>query len=130
LPVDDGVLALGERPDIARLLRGLDVVVLSSAYGEGTPNVLAEAMATGMPCVTTNVGDAAVLVEDSGIVITPRKSSELVTAIETLVLEAVESRSLRGQRARETIRRSYNLERATDRYHQLCKIVLRPVVAA
>jgi glycosyltransferase involved in cell wall biosynthesis len=51
--------------------------VLSSAYGEGTPNVLAEAIATGIPCVATNVGDAAALVEDSGIVISPQDQLNL-----------------------------------------------------
>ena len=103
LPPLDRVMALGERHDIPRLLRGLDAVVLSSAYGEGTPNVLAEAMATGVPCVTTDVGDAAVLVEDSGLIISPRNPDELAGAIETLVVEAEQARSLRGRRARETI---------------------------
>ncbi len=126
LPRLDRVMALGERPDIPRLLRGMDVVVLSSAYGEGTPNVLAEAMATGVPCVTTDVGDAAVLVEDSGLIISPRNPEELAGAIETLVSEAEQARSLRGQRARETILRWHSLEHAATKYDELCNIVLHP----
>ena len=126
LPPLDRVMALGERPDIPRLLRGMDVVVLSSAYGEGTPNVLAEAMATGVPCVTTDVGDAAVLVEDSGLIISPRNPEELAGAIETLVFEAEQARSLRGQRARETILRWHSLEHAATKYHELCNVVLHP----
>jgi len=129
LPRLDRVMALGERPDIPRLLRGMDVVVLSSAYGEGTPNVLAEAMATGVPCVTTDVGDAAVLVEDSGLIISPRNPEELAGAIETLVSEAEQARSLRGQRARETILRWHSLEHATTKYDELCNIVLHPELA-
>lgn len=124
LPPVDRVMALGERHDIPRLLRAMDVVVLSSAYGEGTPNVLAEAMATGVPCVTTDVGDAAVLVGESGLIISPRNPEELAGAIETLDLEADQARSLRGQRARETIRRWHSLEYAEARYHELCNIVL------
>jgi len=129
LPRLDRVMALGERPDIPRLLRGMDVVVLSSAYGEGTPNVLAEAMATGVPCVTTDVGDAAVLVEDSGLIISPRNPEELAGAIEILVSEAEQARSLRGQRARETILRWHSLEHATTKYDELCNIVLHPELA-
>jgi glycosyltransferase involved in cell wall biosynthesis len=127
LPRLDRVTVLGERHDIARLLRGLDVVVLSSAYGEGTPNVLAEAMATGIPCVATDVGDAAALVEQSGIVISPQNPSELAAAIQSLLYEAAQARALRGQRARETIRRWYNIEGAADRYYELCNVVLNKV---
>ena len=78
LPAVDRILTLGEREDVPRLLRGLDVVVLSSAYGEGTPNIIAEAMATGVPCITTNVGDAAALVGCSGLVVAPRNPHRVV----------------------------------------------------
>jgi glycosyltransferase involved in cell wall biosynthesis len=124
LPAANGVLALGERPDVARLLRGLDVVVLSSAYGEGTPNVLAEAMATGIACITTDVGDAAALVQDSGLVVSPQHPRELAAAIGTLIFEAQEARALRGQRARDMIQRWHNIENTTKLYHELCQSVL------
>lgn len=120
LSVIESVTALGERHDIPRLLRGLDAFVLSSAFGEGTPNVLAEAMASGLPCITTNVGDAAVLVETCGIVISPQSPDELAAAIEALVSEAHQIRKLRGQLARKIIRQRHNIEHATDIYHQLC----------
>jgi glycosyltransferase involved in cell wall biosynthesis len=120
LPAVASVTALGERHDIPRLLRGLDAFVLSSAYGEGTPNVLAEAMASGLACITTNVGDAAVLVENSGIVISPQNPDELAAAIEALVCEAQQTRELRGQLAREIIQQRYNIEHATNTYYELC----------
>jgi glycosyltransferase involved in cell wall biosynthesis len=123
LPTYEHVLALGERRDIPRLLRGMDIIVLSSAYGEGFPNVLAEAMATEIPCVTTDVGDAAALVDGTGLVVPPRNPGALAAAIEMLLSEDAASRTSRGRRARETIQRNYSLKRIAELYHELWQFV-------
>jgi UDP-N-acetylmuramoyl-tripeptide--D-alanyl-D-alanine ligase len=118
------VLCLGERRDVPRLLRGMDIVVLSSAYGEGAPNVLAEAMATEVACITTEVGDAAALVEGCGVIVPPRNPEALARAITTLVCEDPADRARRGRRARDVIRREHSLGRSLSLYHVLWRSIL------
>ncbi len=68
------VRCIGTREDVAEVYSGLDLLVLSS-LAEGTANVLLEAMACEVPCVTTDVGDCARLVAEERFV-SPRRDSE------------------------------------------------------
>jgi glycosyltransferase involved in cell wall biosynthesis len=72
---------LGERNDIPRINAALDVAVSSSAFGEGFSNAIGEAMACGVPCVVTDVGDSGRIVDDTGLVVPPRDPERLSRAI-------------------------------------------------
>lgn len=112
------ILMLGERRDVPRLMRGMDISVLSS-ISEGFPNVVAEAMASGVPCVVTDVGDAALIAGDTGEVVPRRSPRDLAAAIERLATEGVEARQRRGERARQRIAEHYSLARAQENYRRL-----------
>jgi len=109
---------LGRRDDIPRVMAGLDINTLSS-IGEAFPNVLAEAMSCGIPCVTTDVGDAAEIVGDTGIVVPPRDAQALSNGWERLVKLSEQERQELGQRARVRIQTNFQIGDIVQRYEQL-----------
>ena len=72
---------LGAQKEIPIYLNILDLHVLSS-QNEAFPNVLAEAMACGIPCVVTNAGESKYILGDTGWLVEPNNSESLAEAIE------------------------------------------------
>lgn len=114
------VLLLGPRQDVPDILSALDVHVLSSS-AEAFPNVVAEAMACGTPCVTTDVGDAASIVSDTGWVVPPRDSTALASALEIALngWRCREEWAHRQQRCRHRIGQEYSLQKMIARYREI-----------
>ena len=75
------VSLLGERTDVPALVAGFDIAALCSAWGEGFPNVLGEAMASGVPCVATDIGDCGWVLGPHGILVPPRDSEAMRTGL-------------------------------------------------
>lgn len=109
---------LGERADIPRITAALDIAV-SSSYGEGFSNVIGEAMACGIPCVVTDVGDSAFLVGEAGRVIPPRNPQALAAAWAELIEMGRDARMMLGLRARQRIQENFSLPTIAARYAQL-----------
>jgi glycosyltransferase involved in cell wall biosynthesis len=70
LGLDGKLLWVGARNDMVAVYSALDIAT-STSLGEGFSNVIAEAMACGVPCVVTDVGDSAFIVGTTGIVVPP-----------------------------------------------------------
>ena len=79
--LEENIYLLDQRSDIPNILNAIDIHVLSSAYGEGFPNVVAEAMVCGVPCIVTDVGDSKFIVGQFGEVVPPSDSEMLAKAI-------------------------------------------------
>lgn len=110
---------LGLRSDIPYLLSSLDVLVLPSAFGEGFPNIVGEAMACEIPCVVTDVGDSANLVQNFGKVIPPMNVQSLTKALTEMINLSAEERRKIGKMAREHIVKHYAHEATIQRYENL-----------
>jgi glycosyltransferase involved in cell wall biosynthesis len=119
------VKLLGKRDDMARVYSALDIAALSSAFGEGFPNVLGEAMSCGVPCVATDCGDASDILGPTGKVVPRRNSEALADAWSALISIGPEARRSMGAQARERIVRSYNLRAIVGRYDELYSEVSR-----
>lgn len=114
---------LGNRADVHRILAASDVAV-SASTGEGFPNAVGEAMATGIPCVATDVGDTADLVGEAGMIVPPADPQALASGILGLLARSPEDRSSLGLKARARIGNLFGLERMARRYAGVYREVL------
>lgn len=107
---------LGLRNDISDVMAALDVLASSSSYGEAFPSVLGEAMACGVPCAVTDVGDSAFIIGDTGRVVPPGDMAGLAEAIEALLSLSAADRHALGAAARARVAANFEIEAVVRRY--------------
>lgn len=116
LPGKPGLHRLGRRDDVPALLAAADLIVSSSAFGEGFSNAVAEGMAAGLPVVATDVGDGRRIVGPAGRIVPPRDPVALADAVAGLLGE---DRDRLGMAARAHIEANFSIARMLAAYRAL-----------
>ena len=114
LNLDDVLIWAGHHTDMTAVYNAFDIAC-SSSYGEGFPNVLGEAMACGVPCVVTDVGDSALVVGETGKVVPAKDSKALSSAWHEMLLlndEAIMSLSVS---ARKRVMNEFSVKALLDK---------------
>ena len=109
---------LGIRNDIPRLTASLDLCV-SSSTSEAFPLIIIEAMACGVPCVVTDVGDSGEIVGNSGDVVSTKNPEELANACEKILLLNQEDFKEKKILARDRIIEHFSLDKMVSQYEGL-----------
>jgi glycosyltransferase involved in cell wall biosynthesis len=114
--IRERVKLLGIRSDIPTLTAAFDVAILTSAYGEGFPNVLGEALACGVPCVATDVGDSREIAGEEGVIAPVGDVAALAKGVLHLLLRPSERKTTESARMRARALEHYDLRAIARRY--------------
>lgn len=115
LEVPPFIEVLGEREDLPALTASLNIAVSSSAFGEGFPNVVGEAMACAVPVVATDIGDTRWVMDETGRIVPPRDPQKLAEAC----IAILETGLTHDPAARERIERHFSLTSALRAFESL-----------
>jgi glycosyltransferase involved in cell wall biosynthesis len=120
LRLNNHVFLLGPRMDMPRVMTALDAYVSASLWGEGFPNVIGEAMACGVPCVVTDVGDSKTIVAETGLAVRPDRDPNTLSAGLGAILQMDDSvRRRLGRLARKRIETEYSIQEVCAEYDRL-----------
>lgn len=119
LKLEKKIKLIGQIDNILQIMNGIDLYIQSSSYGEGFPNVVAESMACGTPCIVTDVGDASLIVGKSGWVVPPNNPNKLAKAIE-IALKEIKTRKWdkRCNIARLRIKTNFDISKMIKSYNK------------
>jgi len=124
----DRVVLLGIQRDLETVYPCFDLSTLTSSYGEGSPNALLEAMACGIPCVSTDVGDSRDILGECGVTMDSGNPGALA---EAWMAMAIRDPALLAASARARAIDNHRIEQVCLEYEMLYReIALVPVDAS
>lgn len=121
------VRMLGFRDDLLDVFRSLDLFVIPTVEGDTIPQVLMQALAIGLPVVSTTTGSIPDVIGDgeSGFLVPPRDVDALSDRIGRLLADP-ELRAAMGRRGRQRVERSYSIDRMVDELERVYRQVIAP----
>ena len=114
---------IGSRKDVEKIIPGIDVVCSASST-EGFSNSIAEAMACGVPCVVTAVGDSALIVGEAGVIVPPNDAHALAAGLHSLLIRERDDLRALGAEARRRIEENFGIRRMVEQYEILYESLL------
>ena len=118
LGLDDVMIWAGQHTDMLAVYNAFDINS-SPSYSEGFPNVVIEAMACGVPCVVTDVGDSPLIVSDTGIVVPERDSHALASALDKMLLLDKSTLEQLSNAARQRIVKHFSMQFLLNRTEKI-----------
>ena len=109
---------MGEQTDIKNIMYAMDLFCLSSAWGEGFPNVLGEAMSLGIPCITTDIAQCGDIVGSKGVVVPPNDTKALINELKKILELSKSDLKKLSNKSRERIVKNFSLEMTVLKYQE------------
>jgi glycosyltransferase involved in cell wall biosynthesis len=125
LGLGDALMWLPAEANVADVYNGLDVLCSASVFGEGFPNVVGEAMACGIPCVVTDVGDSRLILDQPSLTVRAGDADTLAAAVAAVLAMSSHEREQLGMAGRDRIVHEYSIPRLTWLTEQAIAAVLR-----
>jgi polysaccharide biosynthesis protein PelF len=119
LRLGENVMFLGDRPDVARLMAGMDIFVWLSR-NEGMPHVISEAGAAGLPVIATrdNGSEEQIIHGVTGLFVPHRAPSEVADTVHQLIVDPARRTRL-GSALRSKVEREYSTSVVARRWETL-----------
>ncbi len=122
LGLSKNILWLGEHNDLSAIYNACTITT-SSSCSESFPNVVAESMACEVPCIATDVGDSAIILNEPSLVVPPRDPKSLADAWHKVLSMSIEKRKELGRQGRLRIKENFSqMKMITATQHFLQKL--------
>ena len=115
---------MGEESDLNKIYKVLDILCVSSIWGEGFPNVIGEAMSNGVLCISTDVGDAKRIIGENGVIVDANNHKELAKGCLSLIRMNKDETRILKKKAFNEVKSKYSIKLVRKVYREVAVEIL------